>query len=150
MIFKIVLPLPGQDTTLGCTNIERLSANYWKHREIPIKNNPTPDQTPQTPEEQPQTPEPAPEGATIKEEPRITELPTEAPRRQSGSRELKNLKSNLDGNSWKPCSTDHGRRMRVRAVDFKEEDEFTETWNNVCQLDPKEDTNLNEPVEKRD
>ena len=118
-----------------------------QHRETPKENNPTSDQTPQTQEKQP---EPTPEGASIKEEPRITELPTEAPRRQSGSRELKNLKSNLDGDSWKPCSTDHGRRMRVRAVDFKEEDEFTETHNNVRQLGPEEDTNLDEPVEKRD
>ena len=38
--------------------------------------------------------------------------------------------------------------MRVRAVDFKDGDEFTETHNNFRQLD--KDKNLEEPMEKRD
>ena len=128
----------------------------WNEEDIqtpdtPIRNTPRTEQPTQTPDQPTQTSEPTPEGATIKEDPRITEIPTDAPRKQSGSRELKNLKSGLDGDSWKPCSVEHGRRLRVRAVDFKDEDEFQEMWDNVRLLDAEEDTESNnEPVEKRD
>ena len=72
----------------------------------------------------------------------------EAPKKQKGSRELKNLESDLNGPSWR-CTTDHGRRMRVRAVDL--EDEYQETWDNVRLLDEEEDRESNnEPMVKRD
>ena len=92
----------------------------------------------------PPTPPEAPEEA----EPQITELPVETPKRTRVSRELKNLKSDLDGPSWE-CTTDHGRRLRVRRVGLEEE--CNDSWNNVILLDEEEETrNQEEPMEQRD
>ena len=146
--FRNEIGYPPKEFDIPENYNEQREEEIIQRRGIPTENDSTPDQTPQPPEQQ--TPEPTSDETQIKEEPRIMELPTEAPTRRPVSRELRNLESGLDGEAWQPCPTEHGRRMRVRAVDFKEEDEFTETPDNVRYLDPEEDTIINEPMEKRD
>ena len=146
--FRNEIGYPPKEFDIPADYSEKREAEIIHRRETPKPNTPIPVTTPQPSEQE--TQEPISDDTQIKEEPRIIEIPNEVPAHRPVNRELRNLKSDLDGEAWKPCPTEHGRRLRVRAVDFKEEDVFTETPNNVLYLDPEEDTTMNEPMEKRD
>ena len=126
-----------------------ISDNYEeKRKKEDIRTPDTPIINPPRTEQPTSTPESTPVEALGQNEPTITEIPVEAPKQPKESRELKNLESGLNGPSWR-CTTDHGRRMRVRAVGL--EDEYNESWDNVRLLDEEEDRESdNEPMEKRD
>ncbi len=66
------------------------------------------------------------------------ELPEEsAPKPPKPSREERRLQSNLDGGYWQ-CNQEHGRRLRVRTTKIQDEEDLTDTWDNISNLEQEE------------
>ena len=119
--------------------------DYDENKTSPTTAKNTVDKKTQPPEEEPQAQEEPPQQPTPEEEqPETMETPAEVPKPPKGSRELRNLGSELDGPAW-TCRQDHGRRLRVRTTGMHE------SWNNVIDIQEEEETKTKEErLEQRD
>ena len=70
------------------------------------------------------SPEPQIEAPVIQTPPEAIPEQTSQPRKEWMSRELKNLKSELNGPSWECKETQYGWCLRVRTTGIEEEEEF--------------------------
>ena len=115
----------GQDEEVTPTNPTEPTRREPTETTGPINND------------QPMQEEPTAQMHPQEAEPQITEIPEETPRPRRISRELQNLKSDLNGPSW-GCTENHGSRLRVRTAGVQEQ--YEDSWDNVIQLQEEENT----------